>query len=66
VNSDDPAYFGGYVNENYHAVQSALDLSREEIITLAANSIKASFITEEEKLKLLARLDAYIASFTQA
>ena len=43
VNSDDPAYFGGYVNENYAAVQNATGLTREELVTLARNSFEASF-----------------------
>src|SRR3546814_4311639 len=38
VNSDDPAYFGGYVNANYRAVADALDLSRADLVTLARNS----------------------------
>jgi adenosine deaminase len=43
INSDDPAYFGGYVNENYIAVAEALDLTREELEQLARNSFEASF-----------------------
>ncbi len=53
VNSDDPAYFGGYINENYISVANALDLNEEEIITLARNSIKASFIDETKKKEYL-------------
>jgi adenosine deaminase len=49
VNSDDPAYFGGYLNDNYIAVADALDLSKEEIIQLVKNSFEASFITDGEK-----------------
>lgn len=49
VNSDDPPYFGGYVNENYSAVQQALDLSQDDLKTLAQNSIEASFLSDEEK-----------------
>lgn len=59
VNSDDPAYFGGYVNENYAAIQEALGLSREELVTLARNSFEASFLEPEEKAALVRRLDAY-------
>ena len=44
INSDDPAYFGGYINENYLAVAEALDLSREELEHLARNSFEASFV----------------------
>ena len=44
INSDDPAYFGGYVNDNFHAVAEALDLSESEIVTLARNSFTGSFL----------------------
>jgi hypothetical protein len=44
VNSDDPAYFGGYLLENYLAVQQALDLSKADLALLARNSIEASFL----------------------
>ena len=49
VNSDDPAYFGGYVAENYRAVSEALGLSRSQIRRLAHNSIEASFLSREDK-----------------
>jgi adenosine deaminase len=57
INSDDPAYFGGYVLDNYVAIAEALDLSREDLITLARNSIEATFLTADEKSALLAELD---------
>ena len=53
VNSDDPAYFGGYINQNYQAVQQALDLSKTEIIQLARNSFIASFLNDEQKRRHL-------------
>ncbi len=56
INSDDPAYFGGYVNENYTAIQRALNLTPEEICTLASNSILASFIPEERKREILEKI----------
>lgn len=56
VNSDDPAYFGGYMNANFHAVADALNLTKEDIITLAKNSFKASFLSDEEKQKWLQKL----------
>lgn len=59
INSDDPAYFGGYINENFLAVQRALDLSRKDIYTLARNSIQASFLEETEKNILLKKLENY-------
>ena len=57
VNSDDPSYFGGYLGDNFVAVAEALDLSRADLITLARNSIEASFLPPEEKAPHLARLD---------
>lgn len=56
VNSDDPAYFGGYLLDNYLAVAEALDLSRAELVTLARNSIEASYLPEAAKAKHLAGL----------
>jgi len=49
VNSDDPAYFGGYVNENFIAIAEALKLTDQDIKKLAANSIDASFLDIESK-----------------
>jgi len=62
VNSDDPAYFGGYINENYMAVQKALGLSAQQIYELARNSFQASFLTENEKREMLARLEKFRAA----
>ena len=61
VNSDDPAYFGGYVGENYLAVARALDLTREQVVTLARNSFEAAFLEAPERAALQAQLDAYVA-----
>jgi adenosine deaminase len=61
INSDDPAYFGGYIGENYIAAQQALDLSREDIERIAANSFKASFLPNEAKRTLLDELESFIA-----
>ena len=57
INSDDPAYFGGYVLENYLAVQSALGLSRAQIAVLARNSIEASLLAEPHKRRWAALID---------
>jgi adenosine deaminase len=57
VNSDDPAYFGGYVTENLLACHDALGLSREEIVLLVRNGLEAAFVTREERQILLRRLD---------
>jgi adenosine deaminase len=59
VNSDDPAYFGGYLEENFLAVQQALDLTRADIAQLAKNSFTASFLPEAEKRDWIARVDEY-------
>lgn len=59
VNSDDPAYFGGYIAENYQAAQEALDLNKQELYQLAKNSFRASFLSPESKHKLIAELDNY-------
>lgn len=57
INSDDPAYFGGYIGENYAQVQSALDLTDETMTTLACNSFEASFIDERERTRHLAEVE---------
>ena len=62
VNSDDPAYFGGYINDNYKAVSDALLLSMEELAQLARNSFNGSFLPEEEKKKYLKQIDSYCLS----
>src|SRR3546814_8246739 len=62
LNSDDPAYFGGYMNENFTAVQQALDLSRAEIVTLAGNGFRAAFLDEAAKQRHLVALDSYVAA----
>ena len=63
VNSDDPAYFGGYVNDNYVAVARALGLTREELVRIARTSFTGSFLDAEAKARHLAELDAYAAGF---
>jgi adenosine deaminase len=57
VNSDDPAYFGGYIAENFHAVQEGLHLSRNDIYQLVKNSFQASFLEAWKKQQLLDELD---------
>lgn len=54
INSDDPAYFGGYINDNYRAVASALELSRQQIVQLAENSFTGSFLPEADKVRHVA------------
>jgi adenosine deaminase len=62
VNSDDPAYFGGYVNQNYRAVSDALGLGRDEIAAIVRNGINASLMTLLEKHKALADVDRVLAT----
>jgi len=62
VNSDDPAYFGGYMNENYLAVAGALDLSRDDVAQLARNSIDAAFVGDSRKAELRRELTHYLES----
>ena len=57
VNSDDPAYFGGYIGKNYEAVDEALGLSEGQLIQLAKNSFRASFLPEEDKARLIREVD---------
>jgi len=62
VNSDDPAYFGGYVLENYLAVERGLGLSRDDLTLLARNSIEASFLTDSAKQRWFAAIADYARS----
>jgi adenosine deaminase len=61
INSDDPAYFGGYLTENLLAAQKALGLDRNHIYCLAKNSFQAAFLEPDEKHGLLAELDDYLS-----
>jgi adenine deaminase len=63
VNSDDPAYFGGYVDENFNAAQEGLHLSRDDVYQLTKNSFMASFLDAERTQRLLDELDGYFASY---
>ena len=56
VNSDDPAYFGGYLNKNFIEIQKALNLSYEEIKTLLANSFKSSFMKDTKKEEWISKI----------
>ena len=57
VNSDDPSYFGGYINDNFHACQQALALDDQAVYQLIRNSFNASFLENTERSEYLARLD---------
>ena len=64
VNSDDPAYFGGYIAENFQESQAALHLSRNDIYQLAKNSFNASFLNLEDKQNLVDNLDNFMVNIT--
>ena len=63
VNSDDPAYFGGYINENYRAIADALQLSAIAVCQLAKNSIWASMLSEEQKARHLIQIEKYCQEY---
>ncbi|PWY75590.1 adenosine deaminase [Aspergillus eucalypticola CBS 122712] len=63
INSDDPAYFGGYILDNYCAVQDAFGLSVLEWKTIAVNSVSESWIEEERKLELVRRIEDHVGKF---
>jgi len=56
INSDDPAYFGGYIGENYRATAAALGLTKAELVTVAENAARASFLPVQAKIALLSRI----------
>jgi adenine deaminase len=60
VNSDDPSYFGGYVAENLQEIESALNLSRQDIYKLVKNSFQATFLSAEEKQTRITELDEFM------
>ncbi len=63
INSDDPAYFGGYVNANYQAIARAGLVGRDDLITLARNSFLGSFLPPAEIAERLAAIEAYVEGF---
>ena len=65
VNSDDPAYFGGYLNENYYAVQEALNLDESHLEQLARNSWSAAFLDDDKKHSYYIKLNAYCAAYSR-
>jgi adenosine deaminase len=60
INSDDPAYFGGYLHENYIQTARALNLTEPELAEIAANSFRGAFLSAAEKADYLARIDAFV------
>jgi adenosine deaminase len=63
VNSDDPAYFGGYIEENFQALHAALGLNAQDIHKLVRNSFTASFLDPSEKAKYLAEVDEFVSGY---
>ncbi len=63
INSDDPAYFGGYMNENFIATAKALELSLDEIATLLKNGFNATWLDENEKLGWCEMIDDLVDGF---
>jgi len=61
VNSDDPAYFDGYLNDNYYAIADALALNRDDLVTLAKNSFLGSFLSDADKTRHIGEIDRYAA-----
>ena len=59
VNSDDPAYFGGYMNENYLALEKHLKLTKDEIVTLTKNAFEASFVSSDKKHMFLEKVERF-------
>ncbi len=66
INSDDPAYFGGYVNENYTQLFAATGMGAPEAYQLARNSLEASFASESQKQEWIARLDEVFRQYATA
>jgi adenosine deaminase len=61
INSDDPAYFGGYIGDNYVAIQRAFNVFEADMVQIARNSLEATFLPDPEREALLDDLDAYVA-----
>ncbi|MFY7990726.1 MAG: adenosine deaminase [Fluviicola sp.] len=59
INSDDPAYFGGYMNENYLALEKHLKLTKDEIVTLTKNAFEASFVSSEIKQVFMEKVEQF-------
>lgn len=63
INSDDPAYFKGYISDNYYAVAQKYQLTQAQIIQLAKNSFTAAWISDQQKQLYLAEIDRYVQQF---
>ncbi|MCV6576301.1 MAG: adenosine deaminase [Cohaesibacter sp.] len=63
INSDDPSYFGSYLNDNYRAVYEHLPVDEKDLVTLAQNSFKAAFLSDQDKQKALDAIDDVVDQF---
>eukprot|EP01126_Amoeba_proteus_P059058 TRINITY_DN7687_c0_g2_i7.p3 TRINITY_DN7687_c0_g2~~TRINITY_DN7687_c0_g2_i7.p3 ORF type:complete len:115 (+),score=27.99 TRINITY_DN7687_c0_g2_i7:945-1289(+) len=63
VHSDDPSYFGGYLNQNFISIYQNLNLSQSQIFKLGRNAIEGSFLNEEGKAKLFLELEDHVRKF---
>jgi adenosine deaminase len=63
INSDDPAYFGGYIEENFRALQATHGLTDREIYRISRNAFEASFLNQSEKRKYLDELDTFMSCY---
>jgi adenosine deaminase len=63
INSDDPAYFGGYINANYKAIAESLDLNIEDLRQLAKNGFQASFASDQNKKQWTKQVDDYCDTY---
>ena len=66
INSDDPAYFGGYIEDNFKTLQAVHNLSFQDIYKIVRNSFTASFLTRAEKQTYLNELDGFVSDFAQS
>lgn len=60
IHSDDPAYFGGYISDNYYALAENFDLTKDQVVQLAKNSFETSWISDEQKALYLKQIDDYV------
>ena len=65
INSDDPAYFGGYILDNYCAVQEAFNLNVLEWRIIAENSVQESWIDDSRKAEMLASIEEHVSKYTR-
>ncbi|MBZ0201261.1 MAG: hypothetical protein K8H86_15415, partial [Ignavibacteriaceae bacterium] len=66
LNSDDPAYFGGYLNDNFLQTAEAVTLTHDDIFTLIKNSFEASFVDDNRKMEMFTLLEAFHNNINKA